>query len=88
MGFQLTSLQGFVAKEEDYTELGLYCADICTVLDGRVEGKSLDDLSGSVCEAINQFTTWVEPEMYDLDGLPMMHFIAELSRGFGRRPPN
>ena len=81
-------LQDFVVNEEDYTELGLYCAEICTVLGRGVNGKSLDDLDRSVREAINQLTTWVEPEMYDLDGLPMIHFVTELSRGSSRRQPN
>jgi len=41
-------------NEQEYVELGLSCADICRVLDRGLEGKSLDDLSRSVCEAINQ----------------------------------
>ena len=88
MSFQFTRLQDFVANEQDYTELGLYCADICTALDRGVDGKSLDDLSRSVREAINQLTTWVEQEMRDLDDLPMIHFVAEPSWGSNRRPPN
>ena len=73
MGFQFTSLQDFMANEGAYAKLGLYCADICTALGRGVDGKSLNDLSRSVCEAINQLTVWVEPEMYELDDLPMIH---------------
>ena len=41
---------------QDYVEIGLNCADICTALDRGTNGKKLDDLSRSVCEAINQLT--------------------------------
>ena len=62
----LTSLQDFIANEEDYVELGLHCADICKAIDRGMNGKGLDDLSRSVCEAINQLTTWVQLGMYGL----------------------
>ena len=38
------------------TELGLACANVCTVLDRGLCGKLLKDLNNSVCEAINQLT--------------------------------
>jgi len=41
----------------DCVELGLACADVCTALDRGLNGKRLDDLNNSVCEAINQLTT-------------------------------
>ena len=41
----------------DYVELGLFCSDICRALDRGTNGKKLDDLSQSVCDAINQLTT-------------------------------
>ena len=88
MGFQFTSFQDFVANEQDYTDLGLYCANICTALDRGVNGKSLDDLNLPVREAINQLTVWVESEMYDLDDLLMTRFVTELSRVSSRRLPN
>ena len=73
MGSLFTSLQDSVANEEAYTKLGLYCAEICTALDRGVDGKGLDDLSRSVHEAISQLTTWVKPEMYDLDEIGRAH---------------
>ena len=48
-----------MANEQDYVDLGLSCADICKALERGMGGKSLDDLSKSVCDAINQLTTWV-----------------------------
>ena len=57
MGFLLTSLQDFIANEEDYVELGLHCAEICKAIDRGMSGKRLDELNRSVCEAINQLTT-------------------------------
>ena len=44
-------------NEEDYVGLGLSCADICRALDRGMDGKKLDEVSQSVCEAINQLTT-------------------------------
>ena len=44
-------------NEADYVNLGLACADVCTALGRGLKGKSLDDLNGSVVEAINQLTT-------------------------------
>ena len=44
-------------NQVDYVELGLACADVCTALDRGLNGKKLNDLNNSVCEAINQLTT-------------------------------
>ena len=46
-------------NRQDYVELGLACAEICTVLGRGMNGKRLDDLSQSVCDAIAQLTKWV-----------------------------
>ena len=40
----------------DYIELGLACANICNALGRGMNGKRLDDLSQSVCDAIAQLT--------------------------------
>ena len=44
-------------NELDYVELGLTCADICNALGRGMNGKRLDNLSQSVCDAITQLTT-------------------------------
>ena len=44
-------------NEVDYVELGLACADVCTALDRGLNGKRLNNLNSSVCEAIKQLTT-------------------------------
>ena len=49
--------QDSMANEADYVELGLSCADICRALERGMNGKALNDLSKSVCDAINQLTT-------------------------------
>ena len=41
----------------DYVELGLACVDVCTALDRGLDGKRLNELNNSVCEAIKQLTT-------------------------------
>ena len=46
-----------MANEQDYVDLGLFCADICRALARGMNGKKLADLSKSVCDAINQLTT-------------------------------
>jgi len=52
-----TDNQDSAANELEYVELGLSCADICKALDRGMNRKKLDDLSQSVCDAINQLTT-------------------------------
>ena len=54
---KFTKNQDTMANEKDYVELGLSCADICQALDRGMNGKELDDLSKSVCDAINQLKT-------------------------------
>jgi hypothetical protein len=44
-------------NKEDCVELGLACADVCTALQRGLNGKTLNDLNNSVCEAIKQLTT-------------------------------
>ena len=50
-----------MANKQDYVDLGLSCANICKALERGMGGKKLDDVSESVCDAINQLTMWVEP---------------------------
>jgi hypothetical protein len=45
-----------MTNEEDCVELGLACADVCTALSRGVNGKLLNDLNDSACEAIKQLT--------------------------------
>ena len=85
MGFLLTSVQDFMANEEGYVQLGLHCAEICKAIDRGMNGKRLDDLSQSVCEAINQLTLWVQLEAHGLGHPPMTRLIAgPLRRSRGR----
>ena len=46
-----------MTNQEDYVELGLTCADVCTTLDRGLNGKKLSDLDNSVREAIKQLAT-------------------------------
>ena len=46
-----------MANDQDYVDLGLFCADICKALERGMGENKLDDLSKSVCDAINQLTT-------------------------------
>ena len=43
--------------ERNYVELGLTCANVCTVLNRKLDGWELDDLSNSVCKTIAQLST-------------------------------
>ena len=51
---RFTRNQESTANESDCVELGLTCADICKALDRGMEGKTLDDVSQSVRDAIEQ----------------------------------
>ena len=55
--FRLMSGQDSMVNKLAYVELGLECADICRALDRGMNGKNLDELTGSVCDAISQLTT-------------------------------
>ena len=46
-----------MVNDQDYVDLGLSCADICKALKRGMGKKTLEDLSESVCDAINQLTT-------------------------------
>jgi len=43
-------------NKTDYVELGLACADVCTALGRGLNGKPLNELNGSLNEAIKQLT--------------------------------
>ena len=53
-----------MANKEDFVDLGVYCADICTALERGVDGKELDKLSDSMREAIEELERWVEPAVH------------------------
>jgi hypothetical protein len=44
-------------NEEDYVDLGLTCGMVCAALDRGLKGKQLNELGGSVLDAIDQLTT-------------------------------
>jgi len=54
---ELTRSQESMINALDYVELGLFCSDICRALDRGMNGKKLDDLNQSVCDAIHQLRT-------------------------------
>ena len=54
---RFTYNQDTIANEQDYVDLGLSCADICKALDRGMDGKTLDDLSQPVHDAISQLMT-------------------------------
>ena len=46
-----------MVNREDYVELGLTCANVCTALDRRLNGKRLNDLDNSLRGVIEQLAT-------------------------------
>ena len=54
---RFTHCQDTMVNEQDYVELGLFCADICRALNRGMNGKKMDDFSEPVCDAINQLKT-------------------------------
>lgn len=44
-------------NQVDYVELGLACAEVCTILHQGLNEKKLDYLNSSVREAIERLTT-------------------------------
>ncbi|KAF9789802.1 hypothetical protein BJ322DRAFT_557922 [Thelephora terrestris] len=53
----LTTIRNDMANEQDYVNLGRFCADVCKALDRGLEGRRPDKISPPVLEAIEQFTT-------------------------------
>jgi hypothetical protein len=47
-------------NKQDYVDLGLSCADVCTALDRGLDGRRLHELSKPVLGAIGQLTMRVE----------------------------
>ena len=54
---RFTRSQDEKVNNQDYVDLGLFCADMCKTLERGVGENKLNDLSKSVCDAINQLTT-------------------------------
>ena len=77
-----------MANKADYVELGLACADVCRALDRGMNGKKLEDLSQSVCEAIAQLTTWVKQWFTSLGSALTIPSIAGLWRRYKRKLSN
>lgn len=59
-------IQDSMINDLDYVELGLACADICDALGRGMNGKRLNDVSQSVCDAIIDLTTYVGPVVRSL----------------------
>lgn len=55
--FEFICSRDTMVNKLDCVELGLACADVCRALDCRMGGRRLDQLSRSVCEAIEQIMT-------------------------------
>ena len=64
-------------NKRDYVEIGLHCAEVCTALGRGMNGKTLNDLSQSVCDAISQLTMWVRPVIHGLGSSLTMLLITE-----------
>lgn len=53
---RFTLIQDSADKEQEYVDLGLFCADVCNVLDRGLDGRRSDELNPSVLGAIEQLT--------------------------------
>ena len=53
---KFTHIQDTMVNGPDYVELGLSCADVCRTLDRGTDGRKQDELSPSVCNAMNKLT--------------------------------
>ena len=86
---RFTHNQDTIANEQDYVDLGLSCADICRALGRGMNGKKPNDLNQSVCDAISQLMTRVEPAVCLFRVLLLTAPpIAGLSQKCRRRSPN
>jgi hypothetical protein len=53
---RFTAYQDSMANEEDYVELGLFCAEVCDALYQELKGRPPEDLSESALRAIGWLT--------------------------------
>ena len=60
MSLRFTDSQDSVAPEQDYVDIGLFCADVCRTLDRGLSGRHLNELSRPVRGAIEELTTLVQ----------------------------
>ena len=77
-----------MVNEQDYVELGLFCAGICKALKRGIGEKKLDELSKSVCDAINQLTAWVQPAVrirFFVDDTPDRRTVEEIQKEVKKR---
>ena len=56
VNFWLTPTQDSVVREQEFVDLGLFCADVCKSLDRGLNGRQSDELSRSVLDRIEQLT--------------------------------
>lgn len=55
----LSLVRDTMVNEQEYIDLGLFCAEICKVIDRGLDGRRLEELGQSALEAIRQLTTTV-----------------------------
>ena len=48
--FELTFTQDFAIDEQDYVNVGWFCADMCKALNRGLEGRQLDELTRSMLD--------------------------------------
>ena len=62
IGSRLTAGQDstLTVNELDFVELGLFCADVCRVLDQGTNGRGRDEFNRSVHGAMDLLRMWVE----------------------------
>ena len=46
-----------MVNEQDYVNLGLFCAGVCRALDQGLDGRGTDELSGPLVRAIENLTS-------------------------------
>ena len=66
-----------MANKQDFVELGKSCGHVCQALDRGLNGKSSDELSRSVLEAIGLLTEWVKPSVCTQNSLLNRVLIPE-----------
>ena len=52
------------SEVHEHVELGLFCTDICEELDRCLFGRKMDELTKSVCDAMDRLASWVQLAIY------------------------
>ncbi|KAH9028201.1 hypothetical protein EDB85DRAFT_1971335, partial [Lactarius pseudohatsudake] len=75
----LTTIRDKMANDQDCVDLGLLCVSVCDALQRGTDGKKLEDLNGSVRDAIKRLEATVAKIRQRIDKVTKRHEIGKIA---------